>query len=442
MTKTDGKRPATVDAKRLQATVTEAKRCMRFLDVVVPADLADAARRSASQELAGRMRIKGFRDGKVPTGLVKQRFADLVLDEAMNKLVKAAARAVINAHGLNPVSTVKIDVVEFDAKGPVTFKASFEVAPEVKIRRVGGFVMPPSPGMPPLNGEVDRQVERMRQELAPLRRIDSERETPEIGDFVSVVLAHAGEGGSGEEEDEGGGRSYNFYLGSDQALPGVQEAVRTLTVGQEGEFDVQFPGEEPGTPGEIRRLRVKLVARRVRDVPELNDDFARGMGDYETLDDLKAAIRKSLEDLHQDRLEESRDRQLVRMLVEANDFEVPASMVDSVANSIIDDIVADSGGKPEDASPEDRKKLKEELKDQAEFAAKRELLLDCLAKDQGLEASEEQVDAKVEEIAERTGRTPADVYSTLQRGGAIDDLQRQLTARNVQNFLRRQSGLQ
>ena len=441
MTTVDAKRPTTVDANRLQSTVTEAERCMRFLDVVVPADLADGARQATSRKLAGRIRIKGFRDGKVPAGLVNQRFADLVLEEAMDKLVRTSAQAVIDSHGLKPISTVKIDNVEFDSEGPLTFKASFEVAPEVKIKRVGGFVMPPPPGMPPLNGAIDLHMERLRHEFAPLRRVDeSEEATPRLGEFVSVVLAHAGEDGSGEEEDDGG-RSYSFFLGSDQALPGVQEAVRTLTVGEEREFDINFPGEEPGAPGDTRRLRIQLVARRFQDMPELNDDFARNVGDYETLDELRAAVRKHLEDLHQEKLEESRDMQLVRMLVEANDFDVPASLVDRVADAIVDDIVTESGGKPDELPAENREQLKEELMDKAEFTAKRELLLDRLAEDHGLEASEEEVDAKIESMAEQTKRSPADVYSVLQRSGGVEDLQRKLTARNVRNFLRRQSGL-
>lgn len=441
MTIIDLRRMTPVDAKRLQATVTEAEHCMRFLDVVVPADLADAARRATSQKLAGRVRIKGFRDGKVPTGLVNQRFGTLVLEEAMDKLVRASALAVIKSRGLKPISPVEVDAVECDAEGPVTFKASFEVAPEVEIRRVGGFVVPPPPGMPPLNGEVERHMERLRHEFAPLRRVDSSDEPPRVGDMVSVVVAHAGEeeDGSGEEEDEGG-RSYSFILGSDQALPGIQDAIRTLTVGQEGEFDVEFPGEKAGAPGETRRLRIRLIARRVPEVPELNDDFARDM-DYETVDELRKAVRKSLEELHQQKLEESRDIQLVRMLVEANDFDVPASLVDRVADAIIDGIVEDSGGKPDDASPEDRARLKEELMEQAEFTAKRDLLLDRLAEDHGLEASEEEVDAKIEAIAERARQSPADIYSALQRAGNLDAIQQQLTARNVRDFLRRQSGL-
>ena len=457
MTKVDAKQPTTADAKqpttvaanrpttvaanRLQATVTEAERCMRHLDVVVPAELADGARQAASRKLAGRMRIKGFRDGKVPAGLVNQRFAGLVLEEAIDELVRASAWAVIESHGLKPVTSVKIDDVDFDAEGPLTFKASFEVAPEVKIRRVGGFVMPPPPGMPPLNGVIDHHLERLRHEFAPLRPVgESDEETPAIGEYVSVVLAHADEDGSGEEEDEGG-RSYSFFLGSDQALPGVQEAVQTLTVGEEREFDIDFPGEEVGAPGDTRRLRIRLVGRRVQDVPELNDDFARDMGDYETLDELRAAVRKSLEDLHQEKLEENRDLQLVRMLVEANDFDVPASMVDRVADAIVDEFVKDSGGKPEHVTPENRKELKEALAEKAEFAAKRELLLDRLTEDHGLEASEEDVDAKIESIAEQAKKSPADVYSALQRAGGLDELQRKLTARNIRSFLRRQSGL-
>ena len=428
-----------VDPARLQVTVNEAERCVRLLRIVVPADLVDAERQSASRKLAGRMKVKGFRKGKVPTGFVNRRFADAVQEAAMDKLVRQSAQAVIQSRGLRPISSVKIDEMEFASEGRLTFTASFEVAPEVKIGRLGGFVLPPPPGLPPLNGEVEQHVERVRQGHATWRSTDEG--TPVVGDQVTVVLAHAGSRNDALG-DEDADRAYDFLVGSDQALPGIQNAVQTLTVGQEEEFDVEFPGDEEGAPGEVRSIRVRLTERRMRELPELNDDLARSVGDFDTLEELRTTIRKEMEAIHRGMVERNRDEQLVRMLVEANDFDVPASFVDQVANAMIDDIVRASDGEPNAPTEADMERLRKEVRGPAEFTTKRELILGRLAEDHGLEASEEELDAEVEAIAERAGESPAEVYSRLQRAGKIDDVQRQLTARKIRDFLRQQSGLE
>ena len=433
---------AVVDPARLQATVTEGKHCMRFLDVAVPADLVDMERQAASRKLAGQMKIRGFRKGKVPTGFVNRRFAGVVREEAMDKLVRGSAWAVIESRGMRPVSPVQIDEIDIASEGVLTFKASFEVAPEVKISRLGGFVLAPPPGTPPLNGAVEQHMDGLRHRLATWRSTDEG--TPAVGDKATVVLARADSGddeaGATETDEEGGRCSYDFLVGSDQALPGIQTAVQTLTVGEEGEFDVEFPGDEEGAPSETRRLRIHLTGRQVREVPEL-DDVARRVG-KESPDELRDALRKGLEDAHASEVEKDRDRQLVHMFVEANDFDVPASLVEKVAEMLVDDAIVTYRIAPEDVNDELRETIRPHVQEAAEFNAKRELLLGRLAEDHGLEASEEEVDAEVEAIAQDEGEPPGEVYSRLQRSGEIRDIHQQLTGRKVRDFLRRQSGLQ
>lgn len=445
---------AVVDPARLQATVTEGKHCMRFLEVAVPADLVDMERQAASRKLAGQMKIRGFRKGKVPTGFVNRRFAGVVREEAMDKLVRGSAWAVIDSRGMRPVSPVQIDEIDIASEGVLTFKASFEVAPEVKISRLGGFVLAPPPGTPPLNGAVEQHMEGLRHRLATWRSTDEG--TPAVGDKATVVLARVDSGGDEADsteadstgtdatdpdgDEEGGRRSYDFLVGSDQALPGIQKAVQTLTVGEEGEFDVEFPGDEEGAPSETRRLRVHLTGRQVREVPEF-DELARRLG-KESPDELRDALREGLEDAHATEVEKDRDRQLVHMFVEANDFDVPASLVEKVAEMLIDDVATTYGLPPEQVDDELRETIRPQVQEAAEFNAKRELLLGRLAEDHGLEASEEEVDAEVEAIAQDEGEPPGEVYSRLQRSGEIRDIHQQVTGRKVRDFLRRQSGLQ
>ena len=229
-------------------------------------------------------------------------------------------------------------------------------------------------------------------------------------------------------------------MGSDQALPDIQKAVQALTVGEEGEFDVEFPGDEEGSPGETRRIRVHLTGRRVQELPDL-EELARNAGKGSP-EELRDAIRDALESAHQDEVEQDRDQQLVRMFVEANDFDVPASLVDKLAEIMVDDIVAAYSIAPEDVTDDLLAEFRTHVQQAAEFNARRELLLRELAGQHGLEATEEELDKEVEAIAQKDNETPGEVYSRLQRSGEIADIHKQLTGRKVRDFLRRQSGLQ
>lgn len=422
-----------VDASRLDVTVTEAERCRRILDVVVPAELVDAERRAVSAKIAGRIKVRGFRKGKVPARVVKSRYGDLIEQQTVEELVHRCAETAIGARELKPISSAEVTNVKHAAGKSLSFRVSFDVQPEVSLGRVGGFSIDPLPDQPVGDDTVDRHLELLRQRHAVWK---SQTEgTPETGDAVTVKLAVAGEDSRpGNEDEDEDGRVYEFVVGSEEALPDIQEAVRTLAPEESGEFDVEFPGNGEGEPPRQKRLKVKLLGRSVPELPELDNAFAQTVGKFESVDQLRDKVREDVRRVYKAAAENGRNQQLARCLVEANDFEVPESMVRALTDAMIGD--ADQVGEERLAA------LRTELRDQAEFAAKRELLFERIADEHGLRPSEEDLDAEVEAIAEKAGKSPSTVYAELQRSGRIDELQDGMTSKKVIEFLRRQSGLE
>jgi len=421
------------DAARLGITGTEAGRCRRILDVVVPAEMVDAERRAVSAKIAGRIKVRGFRKGKVPARVVKSRFGDLIEQQTVEELVHRSAEAAISARELKPISSAEVTNVRHAAGKPLSFSVSFDVRPEVSLGRVGGFSIDPLPDQTIGEDTVDRHIELLRQRHAVWK---SQKEgTPETGDAVTIKLAVANEpsrpGSEGEEED---GRVYEFVVGSEEALPDIQEAVRTLAPTESGEFDVEFPGNGEGEPAQRKRLNVELLGRSVPELPEVDATFARTVGEFESVDQLRDKIREDVRRVYEVAAENGRNQQLARCLVEANDFQVPESMVNALTDAMI--------GDTDQVGEERLAELRTELRDQAEFAAKRELLFERIAEDYGLRPSEEDLDAEVEAIAEHAGKSPSRVYAELQRSGKIDELQDGMTSKKVIEFLRRQSGLE
>jgi trigger factor len=227
-------------------------------------------------------------------------------------------------------------------------------------------------------------------------------------------------------------REYDFVIGQGDALPGIEAAIKTLEPGASGEFDVTFPDDFPDESrrGDVERVRIELKGRRVMDVPPLDDDLASQVGDFATLDELRARIREDMEKEATESAENGVRSRLLDLLIEANSFEVPASMVDRYADTVI--------GRAE-LPPERLAEVKEQIRPEAERAVKRILVLDHVAETQGLTATEEELDARIEEIAGRNDTTAAKVYAELQKAGRLEALERELTEAKVFEFLKDQS---
>jgi trigger factor len=260
-----------------------------------------------------------------------------------------------------------------------------------------------------------------------------EEGTPQERDLVSVEILRLDDDTDADAKaDVAEAREYDFVIGQGDALPGIEAAIKTLEPGASGEFDVTFPDDFPDESrrGDVERVRIELKGRRVMDVPPLDDDLASQVGDFATLDELRARIREDMEKEATESAENGVRSRLLDLLIEANSFEVPASMVDRYADTVI--------GRAE-LPPERLAEVKEQIRPEAERAVKRILVLDHVAETQGLTATEEELDARIEEIAGRNDTTAAKVYAELQKAGRLEALERELTEAKVFEFLKDQS---
>ncbi len=419
------------DPSRLEVTVTEGERCHRSVEVVVPAEFVAAEQGAVIRKFARKVRLKGFRKGKAPTGVILQHYGREIQEESVDRAIQRACRQAIDSHGLRPVSEVQVGDLGFgDEDGALSFKASFEVRPEVTLGRLGGFKLERAPVTVP-DGAVDEILERLRRERAAWRSAENGR--PEAGDSVTVRLTQLE--GTAEPGADDGVRQYDLMLGEGQALPDIEEAVRSLTTGGAGEFDVSFPDDHPDDERRStrHRLKIELVSRRVPELPALDDAFARSVGDFEDLEALRARIGEDLDRDARSRSEADFRERLLNMVVEANSFDVPDSMVGAYTDALLAE-----AGDLEDSKLEE---LKAELRPSSEFAVRRELLVERIVAEHGLRASPEEVGEKVKELAGRLGQSPSAIRSRLRKSGGLDNIERQLTDARLFEFLMAKSDL-
>jgi trigger factor len=313
--------------------------------------------------------------------------------------------------------------VEFAPDADLTFEISFDVAPQIEVPRVGGFTVE-RPRVAIGDKEVQEVLDRVREQEGTW--VPAESGKPEEGDRVSVRIQRLS-----VEGDEP--RPYELTLGKGEAIPQIEEAIGTLEVGTEGDFTITFPDDFPNEErrGDTDALRIFLDGRKRLELAELNDDFAAKVGDFETLEALKVRIREDLEKEAEEEADAVVRGGLIEQLLAANPFDVPESMVEQFVRSFI--------GEDEELSDEDFAKALEELRPRAEHTVKRYLVIEELAESRSLTASEDEVEERIETLAERSGTPPGELYARLQKAGRIEGIERDITERKVFDFLRQES---
>ena len=413
-----------VDVSNLQISVTEHERWRRSMSVTVPASVIQEEEQNAARQLAGRARLKGFRKGRVPTKLIEQRFGGSLKKETLDKLISDAYRSALAAQELRPISEGDIEEVNYEPDQDLVFSIAFDVQPVVELSTLSGFVLE-RPAAEVNDEHVDQVLERVREQHGAWKPVEEGK--PVDTDLVSVRIAKI----EGEEVDEG--KEYEFTLGQGDALPDIENGIKTLDINEVGEFDVSFPDDFPDESrrGDTERIQVTVLARKERELPALDDELAKQVGEFETVEELKARGQEDLAKDAEQQAESVVRGRLLDMVLDANPFEVPKSMVDRYADGVI--------GEQQEMDEERKAEVRESIRPEAERAVKRILIVEEVATSQSLTATDDDIDARVEEIAEANNSTPAQVYAGLQKSGRLEMLERELTETRVFDYLKEQS---
>lgn len=392
----------------------------RHLKITVPADRLEAERHSAAKRLAQKVRLPGFRKGKVPAQVLEKKFGGAVEQEMLEKVMGAAYREVIQREGLQPISQAAIENVDYQPGQDLKFDVHFEVRPEIELNRLGGFhVRRP----PVVAGEeqVDRVVQRLREEHATWQPIEAGQAIV-VGDRAVVEITSL-DGEAGQQP-----RRYQLVLGQEQVRPEIEAVVRTLAPGETGEFTVDLPegGDEANT--KPHHIHVHVVEAKRPEYPVLDDTFAQSLGSFDSLATLHARIQEDLEKEAAAEAERAVRHDLISQIVEANPFEVPETMV----NSYLDQMIRPRKG--EDAAQ--MEEFKRMAYPQAQIALRRMLVIDRVADLEGLRATPNEVEQRVEELAARIGKPVHELRNQFQKSGRLGELEESITEEKVFDYLK------
>lgn len=420
----------TIDGSALQISVQEEERWHRRMSVTVPASVVRDEENKAAQQLAARASLKGFRKGRVPKKVIESRFGGALRREALDRLIGQAYREALASEELRPISEGEIHEVNYEPDSDLVFSISFDVQPQITLDTITGFALERPVGVVE-DSHVDEILGRLQDQHGDWAA--AEEGPVADGNLVEVKLRRITTE-EGAEADEG--KEYEFTLGQGDALPDIENGIRTLGIGESGEFEIAFPDDYPDEErrGDVETVEISLLARKERELPELTDEFAKKVGDFESLDALKDRIREDLEKDAEQQSESVVRGRLLELIIDANPFEVPVSMLDRYIDSVL-------GDQRNQIDEEKLPELMESIRPEAERAVKRIMAIELVAEQESLAATEDDVDDRVEEIAAANDSTASQVYAGLQKAGRLEQIERELTETKVFDFLKERSDI-
>jgi trigger factor len=393
------------------------------LRVEIPAERVNAAESKATKRYAQRARLPGFRKGKAPVQVIRKQFRDAIREDVLRELVADSWKIAVDQEGLKPIADPRMRDLKWDEGAPVSFELMVEVKPELDLQRLGGFRL--TRKLPAVSDEmVDEQLDEMRRQRAPW--VPVEDRTPAPGEMVSLTLTTVEDGAAGEA------RPYQLVLGSGQAIPDLEELVMTVRPGGTAEGTVRYPDDFPDESkrGNVRTVRVALQDVKRPAIPDLTDDFARELGDFESVEALRAAVRTDLEDAARREADAEVRRELMGELISANAVVAPPPLVQRALSAF-----AQAYGVPD----EQLEQFAGEFGPLAERQVQRDLIIDHVAEREQLAATDDDVDARVAEIAKRRNMQPGEMYASLQKANRLREIERSLTEERVFAYLLSQS---
>lgn len=412
--------------------------CTREVQVEVAADVVARETETVVEKYRKLARLPGFRKGKVPAGLIRDRFAEEIKNEVLDALVPKYFREQVDQQGLAPVSQPKVVDLHLHEGEPLRFKATFEVLPAIE---VSGYeeLRAEKKEIEVSDEDLVQALHDLREQFASYTAVDGRGLAD--GDFALVSF-------SGTPK-EGGGKpvpvnDVMVEIGGSNTVREFSENLRGAGAGEERTFDVVYAPDfsDQRLAGKTLIYVVKVQAVRTKALPELNDDFAREVSDLTTLVDLKQKLRERLEAERRLAAEQEAKEKLLDELVRRHEFPVPESLVNRQIETRMERglrALAAQGMRTEDMKKMDLGRLRAGQREGALKEVKATLILDRIADREQVSVSDEDVGRELDDLAARSGQTAEALRSRLTREGALDRIRNRIRQEKTLDLLYRRS---
>jgi trigger factor len=407
----------------------------KSVEVEIPVELIERESARVTTDFARQAKIPGFRPGKVPASVVRNRFAKDIQEEVMSRLLPLTFREAISERGVEPVGDPHLEHVDAFVEGaPIRYKAEFEIKPQFELREFRGVEVD-DPKIEVSEADVDEMVERLREQASAYRPIEDRG--LEEGDYGVIDIVSTPEGGEAKSD------SGHFRLGEESPLPELHDALRGKKPGESASFD-KVHGEDAQQEawrGRTVRHDVTVKEIRVQEKPEVTDEFASAVGGWESVDAMREAIRADIRRHRESEALRFKRNQIGDALIAAHDFEVPETLVEEELGRSLNNyarFLASQGVDLQTATL-DWRKVGEEFRPDAIKRVKRSLILEQIAKKENLTVSDVEVDAEIRRASKEADREFADVKHKMKHDGGYEALRASLAQEKALELVLREA---
>ena len=415
----------------------------REISVEIPADEVARETETIIQKYQKVARLPGFRAGHVPASIIRQRFKEDLKSDVVEALVPKYFNKEAQRQGLIPVSQPRVTDLHIHDGEPLRFKASFEIMPEIKVEGYNEL-RADHPQIEVKEEEVEDALNNVRDQHATFTTVEGS--TLGDGDFAQASMDGRPKDG-GVQDDKTQPVHMDEVLieiGGKNTVPEFSANLRGASAGDTREFEVVYPEDAPENrlAGKTFVYTVKVQAIKQKTLPELNDEFAKELGEFTSVDQVRKQIRENIEAERKQTLERESKDKLVVELVKRNDFEVPESLVDRQIDLRLERglrALAAQGMKMEDMKKMDLPRLRAGQHDQAVQDVKSALLLDRIAELEKIDVGDDELNQELEALAAQTKQTSEAVRARLTQDGGLDRIRNRIRNEKTLEFLYHQS---
>lgn len=406
--------------------------CRHALEISIPVEEVESETTRVASDVQKRAKLPGFRPGKAPTSLIRKQFASDIRKQVLESLIPKALQKQFEAENLNVVGTPDVTDVHLHEGEPLRFKAEFEVVPTIELGEYRGVEVPYND--PAVSDEdVAKRIEELREQKAEYLNVDPR--PLENGDFAVVALESiSGVVGEPVKQEE-----MVLEIGGADTFEAFTENLRGLSPGDEKAFDVAYP-ENYGAArlaGKTVKFHATVRGVRKKELPEVNDEFAKDLGDYRDLEELREAVRKNILAQRQYEAQQAAKDRIVEALVDQHDFPVPETFVNrQIRNRVEQSLRAmNSEGADLKSLKLDWAKVKETQRDKAVREVKASLLLARIAERESIHATRDEVNKEVERLARLQREPVAALRIKFEKDGTLGRIAHHIQTEKTLTFL-------
>ncbi|MGZ8830156.1 MAG: trigger factor [Thermoanaerobaculia bacterium] len=407
----------------------------KSVEVEIPADLVSNEAQRVTNEFSRQAKLPGFRPGKIPANIIRSRFAKEIQEEVISRLLPLSFREAIADKGVEPVGDPELESLDPYIEGaPVKYKANFEVKPQFELREFRGIEVDDKQ-VEVADKDVDEMIERLREQASAYR--------PETGrgladgDIAVIDMVSTAEGMEPKSD------SGHFKIGEETPLPELHEALRGKKAGQTASIEKTY-GEDAKTEafrGKTIKHDVTLKEIRIQEKPEVNDEFAKSVGGWESAAQMREVIAADIRRHKEMEIVREKRNQVGDALIAAHEFDVPESLVEDELGKSLQTyarFLASQGVDLEKAEL-DWRRISEDFRPEAVKRVRRGLILEAIARKESIAVSDVEVDAEIRRASNEQGREFADVKHHLKHEGGYESLRASLAQEKALELVLRES---